>query len=214
MGVGYSPSIVAKGLVLCLDAGDPKSYNGSGTVWYDRSGKGNNGTMLNMTFADKNMIFNGSNGQVNTSVIPNQSEGTIAAWFNMDLLKNYNTIFDNALGANDWEMWVYDYATLRFRTTASQADIVVSVNGLVANRWYFMTLTWDSSFGKVYMNGEFATSDAAAVGSRVAPSTLAIGGSINTRFDGKMGAFYIYNRALTPSEIKQNYNATKGRFGL
>ena len=45
MGTNYSPRIVTDGLMLCLDAGDPKSYNGSGTTWTDRSGRGNNGTL-------------------------------------------------------------------------------------------------------------------------------------------------------------------------
>jgi hypothetical protein len=34
-------------LVLCLDAGDKKSYSGSGTTWYDRSGNGNHVTLYN-----------------------------------------------------------------------------------------------------------------------------------------------------------------------
>ena len=47
MGAAAGPDIIEDGLVLCLDAADPKSYNGSGTTWYDRSGNGNNGTLVN-----------------------------------------------------------------------------------------------------------------------------------------------------------------------
>ena len=39
--------IVTDGLVLCLDAANPKSYPGSGTTWTDLSGNGNNGTLVN-----------------------------------------------------------------------------------------------------------------------------------------------------------------------
>jgi len=45
MGVSYNPKIVKDGLVLYLDAGNTKSYPGSGTTWTDLSGNGNNGTL-------------------------------------------------------------------------------------------------------------------------------------------------------------------------
>ena len=44
MATSYSPSIVTKGLQVCLDAFNSQSYPGSGTTWYDVSGNGNNGT--------------------------------------------------------------------------------------------------------------------------------------------------------------------------
>ena len=47
MGLAHSPKIVTNGLVLCLDAGNTKSYPGSGTAWTDLSGRGNNGTLTN-----------------------------------------------------------------------------------------------------------------------------------------------------------------------
>ena len=53
MGLAHSPKIVTDGLVLCLDAGDGKSYSGSGTTWTDRSGQDNNGTLTN----DSNLIL-------------------------------------------------------------------------------------------------------------------------------------------------------------
>ena len=47
MATSYSPKIITDGLVLCLDAGDGKSYSGSGTAWTDRSGNDNHGTLVN-----------------------------------------------------------------------------------------------------------------------------------------------------------------------
>jgi hypothetical protein len=214
MALHYSPNIVTNGLVLALDASDPKSYPGSGSTWFDRSGNGNNGTMVNMTFSDKTMVFNGSDGQVNTNVVPNYNEGTISCWFNIDLQKNFNTIFDNAVGANDWEMWIYDYGELRFRTTASGADLFMSIPNIQINLWYHMTLTWNTLTGAIYLNGVQIVTDGSSLASRITPTQLRIGGSINTRFDGRMGSFHIYNRALSASEISQNFNATRGRFGI
>lgn len=47
MSAHANPNIVADGLVLSLDAKDIKSYPGSGTTWYDRSGNGNHATLVN-----------------------------------------------------------------------------------------------------------------------------------------------------------------------
>ena len=58
MSLAHSPRIITDGLVLCLDAGNTKSYPGSGTTWTDLSGQGNNGTLVN------GVGYNGSNGGV------------------------------------------------------------------------------------------------------------------------------------------------------
>ena len=63
MATSYSPKIITDGLVLCLDAGDGKSYSGSGTTWTDRSGNGYNGTLTNGPTFDSsnggNIVFAG-----------------------------------------------------------------------------------------------------------------------------------------------------------
>ena len=50
MAVRYNPRTVIDGLVLALDAGNTKSYPGSGTTWTDLSGHGNDGTLTNATY--------------------------------------------------------------------------------------------------------------------------------------------------------------------
>jgi hypothetical protein len=50
MSVNYNTSIVTNGLITCLDAGNPKSYPGSGSTWYDLSGNNNHATIHNLTY--------------------------------------------------------------------------------------------------------------------------------------------------------------------
>jgi len=94
MAVGYNPRIVTDGLVLCLDAGNTKSYPGSGTTWNDLSGQGNNGTLTNMdgsNYSDGALSFDGSNEYVNLTeslIGSNQiqtvtSSYTLEAWINV-----------------------------------------------------------------------------------------------------------------------------------
>ena len=88
MGLAHSPSLVMNGLTLCLDAGNTKSYPGSGTTWTDLSGKGNTGTLVNTpTYSGVNggtLSFNGSSQYVNCGNATNLqiTVGTISAWFN------------------------------------------------------------------------------------------------------------------------------------
>ena len=68
MGFFRGPKIVTDGLVLALDAANTKSYPGSGTTWYDLSGNGNNGTLVNgvgYSGADNgSLVFDGVNDYV------------------------------------------------------------------------------------------------------------------------------------------------------
>ena len=89
MSLGHGASIVRNGLVLYLDAANPKSYPGSGTTWKDLSGNGNNGTLVNgPTFNSANggsIVFDGTNDYVittnllNPTTNPNES---VFVWFN------------------------------------------------------------------------------------------------------------------------------------
>ena len=83
MALSHSPKIVTDGLVLCLDAGDGKSYGGSGTTWTDRSVNSNNGTLTNgPTFDSSNggsIVFDGSNDYTSFSATKT-AECTFAVW--------------------------------------------------------------------------------------------------------------------------------------
>ena len=68
MGINYNPSIATNGLVLCLDAANPKSYPGTGTAWTNLTGLGNNGTLVNSpTYSGANsgsFLFDGTNDYI------------------------------------------------------------------------------------------------------------------------------------------------------
>jgi len=92
MAVGYNPRAITDGLVLALDAGNTKSYSGSGTTWTDNVG-GNNGTLTNGPYHTKGPFF--SSGSVyfdDTSKYLDISSSS-----------------DFAYGTGDftWECWVY-----------------------------------------------------------------------------------------------------------
>lgn len=168
-----------------------------------------------MYASDGTFSFNGTNSYLSTNVTPNKNEGTISAFFKMDSLIDYNTIFDNAYSANDWECWVYASGTITFRTNADNSDSRLDVAGLVANTWYNVVITWTTNDAKMYINGVLSNTDS-TVGTRVQPTQLGIGGANagNTKMAGQIPHFVMYNRALTQEEVAQNFNALRGRYGI
>jgi hypothetical protein len=159
--------------------------------------------------------FNGSSDYISTNLIPNQTQGSVNVWIKMDSLKDYNTIFDNAVGANDWEFWVYATGVARFRTTADNSDIIVDSPALSAGIWYNLTVCWSATFAKLYTNGVLSSTDS-VMGTRTTPSTLSIAGGNagNTKFAGLIPYFQVYNQTLSDAEVLSNFNATRSRFGL
>ena len=86
MGLAHSPSIITQNLVLCLDAGNIKSYPGSGTTWTDVIG-GDNGTLTNgPTYSNGNIVFDGVN-----DIVSSVSNLTLGGSFSISLwLKHSN----------------------------------------------------------------------------------------------------------------------------
>ena len=90
MGLAHSPRIVTDGLVLALDAGNTKSYPGSGTTWTDLSGNSNTGTLTSMDGNNYNsanggyLDFDGTDDYVDVSGSITVSAATFLAWVRLD----------------------------------------------------------------------------------------------------------------------------------
>ena len=222
MSASSGPDIITNGLVLSLDASDKKSYPGSGTTWFDRSGNGNNGTLINgPTFNGSNgggIVFDGTNDYVDTSpILASNSFFTISSWVYL------------ASGAGNFPM----IASVKSAGGISFFGIKIGSNGAVGfnlylnglqtanqnvpliNTWYNAVAVYDGS-AKVYVNSVLL-SQSSAGSSAGFPAGVWIGnGSLlgNSFWKGNIAQTSIYNRTLSPEEIKQNFNATKSRFSL
>ena len=228
MATSYSPKIITDGLVLCLDAGDGKSYSGSGTTWTDRLSQ-NNGTLYNgPTFDSTNggvLLFDGVNDyfEVNTNLgITGNSPRTFECWAYIE-----NNASKNIMGGGtpssgtmfDTMTW-YDDGYLRavghyFGGGFDTISNLPSRNTLNINQWNQIINLYDGSSVSIYTNGEFSNSRSLALNSGDGKVRFARGYySAYDYFEGKASSIRVYNRALTSTEVLQNYNATKGRFGL
>ena len=228
MGANSGPNIVTDGLVLTLDSGNRNSYAGSGTNWYDLSGNGNNCTLTNgPTFSNTNLgniSFDGVNDYVDFYAPNLGTTTTIELWCKLGTAYSGTMMF----GWNLYDVWCYNGA-MGFNTGNGDVYGISSSNvsslSLVGNwKHYIFQMSSDVSYtnNKIYINTT-SQSLSQQIGSELAATRGFNSG--NGRLSGwrysasyfiqmNCANFKIYNRALTTSEITQNYNATKARFGL
>ena len=244
MGAYSGPEINESGLVLCLDAGNTKSYPGSGTTWSDLRGNGNNGSLVNMDGANLDsanggsLTFDGSNEYV---LLPNSGiRNLLSTDCTIIVVCSYATkvglLFPTWIGSlnfgSNWVGW-------RLVFLASSRNLVFTnasgVNGSSQssisfnyafpdniNQFTHVACTWNATSGakSTYINGSLTNSVSSSTygfgentteGVRIASLSNGQGDNF---FNGRVANASLYNRALSASEIKQNFNALRGRFGL
>jgi hypothetical protein len=235
MGLAHSPRIVTDNLVLALDAANTKSYSGSGTTWTDLSSKGNNGTLTGgPTYSSSDsgyFDFDGSNDTVTFSSnnIDGLSSGSatqfsIMGWVKWDVLTSTPTAWfekQNATGLNVRLELSADNTSggrvwfVTSNTSTSISGGMISNYLIDTNKYYHMALVCDGTSKKGYINGveEYSATESF---SNTYPSnsyTLGIGGA-QRKFNGRVANVTIYNEPLTAAEVKQNFNALRGRYGI
>ena len=241
MAVVYNPKIITDGLILAVDAGNTKSYPGSGTTWTDRSGQGNDGTLTNgPTFSSDDggsIVFDGTNDYVsvvsggsglNTSTLMNGSNNfSLSLWFNTDSFPASTDFSDSKTLFGPGLVQLYflfgdtkpaDQFSVRVNQNSTWQSPVQNNSALSTGIWYNMCVTYDSSSGYIlYQNGISVDTSNTTGSITVSGSGSAIIGALSTNsrfYDGKISQTLLYNKVLTASEVLKNYNALRGRFGL
>jgi hypothetical protein len=214
MGIAYNTSIVSSGLVFALDAANSRSYSGSGLTAYGLVG-GANGTLLNGTgfssVAGGCWLFDGTDDGINTTINIDNDPIGINAWVyctevtsvnGRGIVLSDNGGWDRGLEINDSTWGVHT------------GNSLYKVGTALSNTWYNTFLSYSSNVWTLYVNGSFVFSSS----STTSPGSLATIGRadyFSTRiFQGLIPQVQIYNRALTVAEIKQNFNATRDRYGI
>ena len=225
------PRIVTDGLVLALDAADKNSYVGSGTTWTDLSGNGVNGTLLNSpTFNSANgggIVFNGTNQYSdfgNLSSYINTTTITFSVWLKWSATGVNKTILgnepnfasgtlSNPVGFGLRQRSANNYWLSLGANTPAMIDYTPTIT---TTNWHNVLVTLNGTTATFYINGNSVSSAASnyTVGTT---TSFQIGRNVsaaNEYWGGSMALFQLYNRALSATEISQNYNATKSRFNL
>lgn len=229
MSFSNGPTIVTNGLVLALDAGDRNSYVSGSSTWFDLVGS-NNGTLTNGPTFDSgsggSIKFDGVDDFVtgsSTLTISGDASFSLCYWARWDG-GSFSTDFPSGVGNNSTgntnrglsTTWRSGRIALDFWVNRFRAN-----SALVVQTWYYVCFTKTpgliSTTSKLYANS--VELPGAVEGTDTTPniidSPFIVGRLDATRwFNGKIANVQIYNRALSASEILQNYNAQKSKFGL
>ena len=213
--------IATDGLVLALDAADRNSYPGSGTTWFDRAGNSRNGTLVNgvgySSLRGGYLIFDGADDYVsninNTGITHGTNNFSYFAWVNLQGKPSLGTIFENG----SWTSCLL----IRYETNGITIYSMSTYWGKFTfdpslNTWNHLGFVRNGNFIDFYVNGVYQT--AMGFTANISPSSnIFIGTSQHSLlqcFNGYIASAQIYTRNLSVSEIQQNYNAQKSRFGL
>ena len=226
-------NIVKSGLVVYLDATISDSYPGTGTVWYDLSGNGNNFNIVAAAFNKTNqgyMDFNGSYGCAKNSsdlsisgnityVVWTRIKNSTAEW--RTLTRGYGGDHNVIIYSGGWEIGMYDNDSVGFMGTGYSQQ---SLPNYGTSNWICMYWRWQTS--SPYYQMSFNNTPGTIRGSLTNSNAYhtrgfgSIGAYHNGNSDpssvsqpwGDIGLFMCYNRVLTDSELLQNYNATRSKF--
>lgn len=213
-------NIVTSGLVLNLDAGNLSSYPKSGTTWFDLSGNGTNGTLVNgPTYNASNqgsLVFDGTDDRVtasNANLIHGTSNWTYSAWVNFNSTPSLGTLFENGSWTN--------CLLIRYETNNFAIYSMSSLWGRFywtpsIGVWYKLDFFRNGNTLFFYIDGVSYSS--MSFSANISPSAnLFIASSQHVAgqcFNGRIATFQVYNRALSGAEITQNYDALKYRYGV
>lgn len=237
MALGHSPKIVTDGLVLALDAFNIKSFKNT-TTWFDLSGRNNHATMFGSVpvTTDGGASFdfstvtgiNAPNASLGftfaSDMIPTTGSFTLSCW-----IKNPNStgqigLFSNSGAGNGYRFGIASGGIYWLIGPTYAEGSINFKSSLNTELWYNVICVFDRSgtfhagtpYIDLYLNGVFQNSGlpnaTQTAFTSVAPGLVK--SACCTLYKGKLSQFSAYSRALSADEIKQNFNALRGRYGL
>jgi hypothetical protein len=238
------PTPSTNGLVAQLEAANPASYPGSGTVWYDISGNGNNFTLFNGASYDsttKSMVFDGSDDYARSTNFINLSSAsaTTVQWigkqdtaassqFLWEHTPDWNSVPGGfgiimnsdgyGLQQGSWHANWYNVASRNFlNSTQSSYQFFLQTHRLIPNNALGLQ-DWVNTDLQTFVVGPGFPTGTSTVGNNNGFANdytyLASRAGSSALLDGNIGVFLMYNRALTQPEIVQNYEYYRSLYGL
>jgi hypothetical protein len=237
MSIGYNPSIVTSGLTICVDAGNPRSYNGSGTTWNDVSVNGYNASLVNGP-----TYTSGINGYFTFDGVNDYASVNVNSWIrSMSSAYTFNSFFyynDSSNGGAPYSLmtspndgntndgfWQHlNLGNWLWRTedniSGEFGGNVESPSPFVNGNWYHIATVVKTNSLTFYRNGSLVASISTTFNwanlrnDNTAFLYISTGYGENYPMNGRIGYFSFYNRELSATEVSQNFNAIRGRYSI
>ena len=221
MAIAYnSPNISTGGIISCIDPANRRSYSGSGSLWVDLINN-NIGNLINgPTFNSANagsIAFDGTNDwaefPINTNYNFDTANFSIFCWMKTNIKSGYQTVIalDNAATGSGIVFYTTPGSGV-FRTWIGGNVYNGSID-ICNNKWNYIGIVRNSGIVTHYINA-ISNGSFSATGSVTANQNLRLGSYDGSgyRFTGNISIVTIYNKALSLSEIQQNFNVSRRRF--
>lgn len=215
MSAFAGPVTITDGLIMYLDAANPRSYPGSGANWNDISGTGRNVTITGSptfgTSGGGSFTFDGSTQQLSSVSLDNPTGGlTSQIVMNYNITGAYHNVFDRSLSSPMF--WIRPTGTLELNTSGGLISSISYSGQIIV---VTATISTSTPGLQLFINGRIVQTVSTAQTSWPNPYSITLlnRGNIN-RFNGILYSMAFYNRILTPDEIARNFNAVRGRYGL
>lgn len=225
MSVAYNPSSVTANMLFCIDAGNAKSYPGSGTTVTDVAGNGYTGTLVSSptytTDGQGGIVFNGSTQYMTVAQnTPTTSQLTI------EIVAKFGTPSPNASGfvigrSSSYRIlhspsafdWVCSTTNNGWYTTGTSLSASVTTSN-----WNHLVCTYDGSNLRMYINGVLVNTTASAISGNVTGGSnlqMMQSDAGNVSYgNGTIAISRGYSTALSLANVRQNFNAFRTRFGI
>jgi hypothetical protein len=220
MGTISGPFSIPDGLIYHIDPANPKSYIGTGTTIYDLSGNGNTSNFTNgalyQNYQKGVVLVDGNNDYISTPLFNLTSPVTVSAW--VKNVVNLSPVFGGSGGGvgygNGEYIFYYENKTIVIQGNNSGAKYF-QFPQLNLNQWSNLVMTRDASNNmSVYLNGIGSISNSQSYSNTLQMNQIGRYSAFTNIYNvkGSIGEVRIYNKALSASEVLQNYNATKKRY--
>ena len=223
MSLGHGPSIVLNGLKVYVDAANMKSYPGSGSNWFDLSGNGVNGELINgITYDTQNnggLVFNGTDNYCrfvfsNKGIFVKQGTTICAFIFRTKTVTSQTNLISYRYGAGG-QLYIGSLNNQIF-SFYNSLDTPGYTSGLFPlNQFAYVTVRLNNDGSITHMtNGTNKFTSPIRTGYNTSEKTEFRFSSDLEFFGGLMFSFQHYDRELSDLEIQQNFNALRGRYGI
>lgn len=214
-------NIVTSDLLMNLDAGNSSSYPGTGTTWTDLTGNGYNATLYNgVSYSSSNggiLIYDGvddyAKAALTKSTVNANGKFTFQFWVYISGSQSTVGLFQMANVLSSPTPWLLLQRSNPFTIRWLVAGAYWMTQTISADTWYNVAITYDGTTWTSYTNGSVQNTQVAGVGSDGA-SDLYIAQGFASYASCTMPDMLVYTTNLTSTQIQQNFDARKSRYGF